>query len=312
MGRPFTLHDSEDRLWQESMFVAWYDLEHGIGGAHRVGHEVGKGTANLWSGIVTGKGLRWRRRAQAVLLDAADRTEHRFGCGSTAFLAGEHLGLEVRDEDVEADLELDSFYAPTSVWNSAESHTVAATIAPAHAEASGRVRGTVRIAGSAYDVDGFFHRDHSWGIRDWATIVSHRWVVGTFGPDLSFSSLILQGPDHRYIRGGAVVRHGEVTPADDVDIVVFGEADGASHRGGEVTFSLPDEETLHLRCEAIDGLLFDHEGFLTVETLCRVTLDGRDEPGICDFEMSNGVRNVAVAHAFRATATDGLSTRPAE
>lgn len=305
-----TLHDGDgDPLWQESMFVAWFDPARGIGGAHRVGHEMGPKSVNLWSGVVTAEGLRWRQDFDESPMRAEDRTRHRYGAGTTAFIAGDAFGVEVRDSDVVVDLRLDDYYTPTPVWNSRESHQVAERIAPSHLEASGRAVGSVVIDGRHYDVDGHFHRDHSWGAREWTQIVSHRWVVGTCGPDLSFSAVVVQGPRHRYIREGAVVRDGVITPATSVDIVTWIEPDGISHRGGEVVWTLETGEELKMRCVAMDGMVFDQREFLVAETLCTVTIEGTGQTGVCDFEISNGIRHRPITHAISAVATDGLSRR---
>lgn len=306
------LHDGDgSALWQESMFVAWYDRERGISGAHRVGHETTAGAGNVWSAVLTTDGRRWRRERDGLPIESDDRTEQRLGAGGTAFVSpdADGLGVQVRDEGVEVDLTFDSFYDPTPVWNSPEAEEIAQTIAPNHAEASGRARGTVRLDGETFAVDALYHRDHSWGVRDWSTIVSHRWFVGTFGPHLSFSSVVLQGPDFRWIHGGAVVRNGVVTRAESVDILAYVEPDGVSHRGGQAIWHLEGGETLTMRSELLDGAIFRQKSFLAVEGLCEVRLDGSDEVGFCDLEMSNGVGHRQVDRALRAVATDGLSHR---
>lgn len=306
------LHDGDGSpLWQESMFVAWYDRERGIGGAHRVGQETTAGTANLWSAVVTADGRRWRQDRDGLPLDEGDRTKQRFGAGSTAFVSPDAggLGVRVRDIDAEVDLEFEGFYDAMPVWNSPEAHDAAQTIAPNHAESSGRARGTVRLGDETFAVDALFHRDHSWGVRDWSTIVSHRWFVGTFGPHLSFSGTVLQAAGDRWIHGGAVVRDGEITRAESVDIVPFVEADGVSHRGGTAVWHLQGGETLTMRCDTVDGAIFRQKSFLAVEGLGQVRLDGSDEVGFCDLEMSNGVGHRQVTRALRAVATDGLTRR---
>jgi hypothetical protein len=306
------LHDGDgDPLWQESMFVAWCDRERGIAGAHRVGHETTAGVGNLWSAVMTGDGRRWRQNRDGLTLTAENRGKQRFANGGTAFVSRDAggLGVEVRDNDVDVDLEFDAFYDPMPVWNSPESHEVAQTIAPNHAESSGRARGTVRVGDERFEVDAMYHRDHSWGARDWSTIVSHRWFVGTFGPQLSFSCTMLQAVGYRWIRGGAVVRYGEITRAESIDVIPFVEADGVSHRGGVAVWKLVGGETLTMRCETFDGAIFRQKSFLAVEGLGEVRLDGSDEIGFCDLEMSNGIGEREVTQAVRAVAADGLSQR---
>jgi hypothetical protein len=308
----FELHDGDgsDERWQESMFVAWFDLSRGIGGAHRVGHAIGADSANVWSALVTSDGRRWRENHERLDFDARRRTPQLFGAGGTSFVAEPKSGINVDDEAASVDLHFDDFYIPMPVWNGSEAEEVASAIAPNHKEASGSVSGTVRLGDQTFDIDGLFHRDHSWGARDWSTIISHRWFVGTFGAELSFSAVILQGQDNRYIRGGAVVRDGVITPATNVDIVVSSEADGVSHRGGEVRMELADGERFAARGEVVDGVLCQQDGWVGVEGLSRiVTIEGPQLIGFGDIEMSNGIRPRPVTGALRAVCVNGASTR---
>ena len=46
------LHPADDDVdWQESAYFTWRDPESGLGGNHRIGNEVNRGTANLWCGV---------------------------------------------------------------------------------------------------------------------------------------------------------------------------------------------------------------------------------------------------------------------
>jgi hypothetical protein len=119
------LHDGDGSpLWQESMFVAWYDRERGIGGAHRVGHETTAGMCNLWSAVFTADGRRWRQDRDGLPLEPADRTKQRMAAGGTAFVSGDSygLGVEVRNDgvDVGVDLTFEGFYEAMPVWNNPE------------------------------------------------------------------------------------------------------------------------------------------------------------------------------------------------
>jgi hypothetical protein len=290
------------------MFVAWFDLSTGIGGAHRVGHAIGAESANVWSALVTSDGKRWRQNDERLDVDDRRRYPHLFGAGTTDFVAEPTPGIRVDDPDASADLQFHDYYSPMPVWNGSEADLVASSIAPNHREASGRVSGEVRLGETTYTIDGLYHRDHSWGARDWSTIISHRWFVGTFGPELSFSAVVLQGPDNRYIRGGAIVRDGVITAATNVDIVVAGEADGVSHRGGEVRMDLADGQRFGARGEVIDGVLCQQDGWVGVEGLSRiVTTEGRQLVGFGDIEISNGIRPREVTAALRAVCVNGIS-----
>lgn len=52
-------------------------------------------------------------------------------------------------------------------------------------EQSGRVKGTVRIGDRTIEFDGFGHRDHSWGTRDWVAFQNYRWCMAQAADDTS-------------------------------------------------------------------------------------------------------------------------------
>src|SRR5919197_875284 len=98
------------------------------------------------------------------------------------------MRYRVADEDCQLDLAVEDFYPRTDFFPP-DAGTLVDDFASSHYETSGRVTGTVVLGGVTYEVDGLGHRDHSWGTRRWDTLLNHRWVPGTFGPDLSFGSI---------------------------------------------------------------------------------------------------------------------------
>src|SRR5919202_1671620 len=74
-------HDpGPDPAWQESVFVHWYDPRVGVGGIHRIGHEVSAGITALWCGVVSRDGVRFRR-SEAISYRPEDRLPDGFGAG---------------------------------------------------------------------------------------------------------------------------------------------------------------------------------------------------------------------------------------
>lgn len=55
--------------------------------------------------------------------------------------------------------------------------TLPACVAMGHYEQAGRVRGTLTLGGRQYAVDALSHRDHSWGVRDWAGPAHWKWIT---------------------------------------------------------------------------------------------------------------------------------------
>ena len=290
--------------WQESVFLTWWDEDSGIGGVHRLAHEPNRGTGNVWCGILTRDGSGFRRD----LTQVAVAPDHRgLAVADYRYEWDEGLRLRADDGDLTLDLAADDLYPATSLWDRSRLESVGEATISNHTEASGRIRGTVGVGGQRCAVTGWCHRDHSWGPRDWGHVLSHRWFAGTCGEGLSFSAIIMQGVDYKYLVGGAVVRHGVVKSTTDVDIAVVMEADGISHRGGTARMRFDDGEELVLEAEPIAGVVFDEKEHVEVDTLCHVTASSGHR-GFCDFEVSNGLRRAPIHHALRAATGDGLIT----
>lgn len=292
--------------WQESVVVAWHDNTAGIGGYHRIGHEVHRGLANRWTGIIGSDGLRYRNNHDDLTLTDADRSADSLSAGTqTLVVRGPAVALTVDDPECALALDLEDFYEPCALFGHAGADVTAGTISN-HFEGSGRVTGTLRWDGQTVDIDGFFHRDHSWGPRDWNMVSVHRWFAGTVGPDLSWALSVMRGWDGRGISMAGVVRDGELEETTDVDIVRFQEADGFSHRGGWARIGLSDGD-IEITADAFDGVLVSHHDYRGAVSPCRMTTaDGRVGGGI--IEGSDGLR-YDIRAALRAVSENGISRR---
>jgi hypothetical protein len=304
-----------DQWWQDSAFVVWYAEGAGIGGSFRIGHEpnLGNGNATLWFGLVTDNGRRFRRNTINPLGND-DRRERGFAAlgGRYEICYDDRVRLRVRDDVCTADLEIADFYPRTDFFPKAAGSLVE-EFASSHFETSGRITGTVLLDGQTYEADGLCHRDRSWGVRRWGDVLlNHRWLAGTVGPELSFGSIAWNGIDGSLRQFGYVVRDGEVTHAQEVDIVVEMEADGLTCRGGRSTLRFGDGDELIANSRPVDGLLFEQHGLASIDGIGPVSVGGRR--GFCDLEISTNPRagTGPVLTAVRAAHVDGLSSRDFE
>ena len=294
-----------DPWWQESVFLHWYDPAAGVGGVHRIGHEPHREEAALCC-FAFDREARFRRVERVPLV--APETPRGFRAGGSSWdVEDGEPRLRVKEDGLELDLAMENFYDLTDFFPSGGS--MVEDFAKHHYETSGRVRGTAVLQGRSYEIDGLCHRDHSWGPRRWDQLLSHRWVSGTIGPELSFGSMAWHAADNSTVAIGYVVRDGELTLATSVDVVAHMEIDALTHRGGEITWNLADGSSLHARCTVVDGVVTGNHGVVWVDSLCEVTLDdGRT--GYCDFELSTnpraGTREVGLA--VRAALHNGWST----
>lgn len=307
-------HDpgTDDLDWQESVFVHWYDREAGIGGVSRIGHEPnrpGGGAAVLQCFVATAEGVRFRRNDYRLPLEGTTSERGFRAGGSQWHVDSGRPQLVIKEPGVTVDLIMDDFYPLTDFFPSSSS--MAQDFAADHYETSGRICGIVRIDGRSYDVNGMCHRDHSWGLRKTMTLKSHRWISGTFGPDLSFGSILWHASDESLVRVGYVVRDGQIDRTTDVDALVHLEADGFTHRGGEVRWKLPTGEKLELRAELMDAVVAQLHDVYYIDAICDARRQSDGRIGMCDFEMSNNPRmgTAPVSTAISAALRDGLSKR---
>jgi len=67
-------------------------------------------------------------------------------------------------------------------------------------EQGGTSRGTMTLRGEEISLDGFCHRDHSWGARDWAAVTHYKWI-NFLTPTVSINVMDLQAYGKTWIRG---------------------------------------------------------------------------------------------------------------
>ncbi|HVA07706.1 MAG TPA: hypothetical protein VNG12_13290 [Acidimicrobiales bacterium] len=291
--------------WQESVFLHWYDGDSGVGGVHRLGYEPNRGKAQLQCGVFAADGTRFRRDNDDLPRETPT-TSRGFRSGGSAWHVDEgEPRLVVHEDGLELDLRMRNFYPLTSFFPS--SGSMVEDFAKNHYETSGTVSGTVTLDGHRYEIDGLCHRDHSWGTRLPSTLLSHRWVSGTFGPSLSFGSIVWHSEDNAFVKTGYVVRDGEITLATDMEVVVWMEADGLTHRGGQITWYLESGEELSLEANLVDAYVCHKHHVYYVDGLCEVRLG--DQVGYCDIEMSNNARHGdgEVIFALSANIDNGLT-----
>lgn len=294
---------AQDASWQESAVLVWWDERHGIGGFHRIGQAVHRGQGNLWCGVATTAGHSFRRNIESVPLTSTDRSERGLSVAGQTFAYDGQLHLLYTEPDVDISLDVEDQYPLIRVLDHAHDH-VAHTVAHDHLEASGTIRGTVRLGSEMWEIEGLCHRDRSWGPRDWGQIHTTRWVVGSCGPTLSFAVLTMIGRDGRAMKAGVVIEDGAIRSTTDLDVLTLMEDDGVSHRGGQVVLRFAEDE-LRLVCEPRVGWHFSQESYLSTDTLCTVLSDdGRT--GFCDFELGNGRTTSQVHVAVRGQFRDGL------
>ncbi|UZW56388.1 hypothetical protein NUH86_06325 [Sphingobium sp. JS3065] len=271
-----------DSHWQESFLLLWGDLKNDCGGLLRIGHSpnLNGGEMTVWAHAYTPNWIYTSDRDYPKEeQDWGPSGQSAGGVGSYEFDGAETV-WRYDEEDISFTFRTESFHSPVSLWRSQEGN-----LAYPHSEAACRVTGELTLRGEKHVIDGVGLRDHSWGVRDWTKGKVHRWFNAVFGPDLSMCLLTMHSRGEPIRRLGYVIRDGVVHYSTDVDILVYMEPDGSTHRGGAGRIKLEDGEVLEFTAEPITkGMYVSRHGRYLFESLCRVSHQGRE--GVGDFEIT--------------------------
>jgi hypothetical protein len=279
--------------FNDSTWLQWFDLERGCGGVHRIGHEHnldGGSTVASWSNLITPAGI--YRRSTYLPLRTEDALPRGWGGGDDVnrneIIDGEHIWtVEDPEAGVSARLVFTDWHGRFCGWPSAGRS--AEDLSAHHIDIAGPVTGSITLLGQTFEVSGMGLRDHGWGHRNLRAMLSHRYVTGCFGPELSFCAYAIHHEvNDRIETFGWCVQDEEVIFASDVDIVAYAETDSISTRGGHIRLTLADRQVVECELTAVaPGLasVFPNR-FTSVNTLCRAEAGGRVGAGHFEASMN--------------------------
>jgi hypothetical protein len=170
-----------DPRWQESWFLAWYDPGARAGGFHHVGLQRLAGRADVWSWLALDGEVVGKFQSLDLALPEDDLPDLAIG------------GMQVVTKTPLRSLALSAEYpgARTEVVYEAFSEPFSYTldvpgadVGKGHYESVGRVTGAVSTGGREATVAGFAFQDHSWGPRNYGSVLTHRWLWAAFSEDL--------------------------------------------------------------------------------------------------------------------------------
>lgn len=319
----FTHQPEADEWWQESSFLGWLDADSGIGGIFRLGLEPnwnGTGRVTLWSGVTTPDHAVYHRSDHFPFTPESRGERSWSGASGACSVSYEYDADDdrkgrwhLRDGGISVDLEITDLHTPKATFPSA-GWTMKDRQAKDHLECGVGVRGRVEIAGRAYVIDGHGYRDHSWGIRHWDTLVAHRWQTGTLDNGTSFQITSWLNIDGTLFRQGMIVDHETdvATYSNDIDSIVFLEADGCSNRGGVTVMRMPDGAEHRFVFEPIGRApvsWHEHVACLDAPSIVRCG----DAKGVGIFETTNNPqqgKTKPLDTMVSGTVTNGLHTAP--
>jgi hypothetical protein len=286
----------DDPDWQESAYLAWRDPASGLGGNHRIGNELNRGTANLWCGVYQDHGARFRWNGEGLPLVLLDEAGLCAG-PQRIFHDGSSLRFRLEGEGCRAEL-LIIDEGPRSFANAqsfAGTAGTAGTIFSNNFHVACRVRGTVEMDGVRAEVDAPGWRDHSWGARRWDSFLSsrsfggsHRSAEGT----LQFRYASLVGANASFFRHGSLTRDDEPVPVAGAEMLLHVDDDSVRCPSAEVIYRLEDGGTTHVRIDTIGGMIGATAQRYGWESVGDVAVNG--EPGGWGFlETTLNARNGA-------------------
>ncbi len=302
---------SDDVEWQESVYFAWRDAASGVGGNHRIGNEVNRGTANLWCGVYHEDGTRFRHNDEDLALERVEG--HGLAAGpQRLFHDGERLRFVLETDECRMDLVLEDEADSLSVSGAsafAGTKGAAGAIFSNNFHASCRASGSVTLDGRTVSITASAWRDHSWGVRHWDSFLSSRSFGGSFG-DLQFRYGSMVGANGSFFRQGSLTDRGEKLDVASASMLLHVDDDSLRCPSAEVRYCLADGATVDVRVQTIGGMLGVTRRRHGWESVGDVWVDGK--PGGWGFLEANiNPRNGEAPPAFALgdALVDGVTRR---
>jgi hypothetical protein len=221
--------EDADESFQESWGFLWHDPVRHAGGIQHVSYQRVRGITDAKTWIAyDGRVIGHRRNFSAPPLDVDFPNWSGSGITVRAENARSFQMHTTPSSSTGADLRFAAFTDPILYSLDAEG----ATWGSDHYELIGRVNGTVALDGHQHQVSGFGWQDHSWGPRNMGHLLSHRWLLAMFGPDLFCSVMAIltaTGPEPLVL--GFIYDNGELHSPTAVHFGARMEDDGYTPRG---------------------------------------------------------------------------------
>lgn len=193
-ARDEQIHPAGDGLhWQESFYFNWSDTKTAASGLTRIGFRPHEGLADAV--LLTERDGRLQTvHGNTEIAFSGQPAAQNLAAGRLTFrmvepLSQWRLTLASSDkDDTTVDLMWTAYTPPFEFHDQAAFDYAPSSVATAHFEQAGKVTGRIRANGAEYTIDGWGHRDKSWGVRDWARIEGWDWISAQFGPELAINA----------------------------------------------------------------------------------------------------------------------------
>lgn len=302
--------------WQESCVVSWRDPEIGISANLHMGCEIGRGLSNVMVGVYSDTGCRYYYNADDLILTKVPKEEGHGLCSGplTVVHDGEHLRAIVETSECRVNLIIEDLF-DDRVSPVGHDNDFAEQVAKNHFNVECRVRGSVDLGNNHFQVNGYGHRDHSWGPRTFEagkSVVAYRWLAGGVKSGMTFSLYSLVTAEGSFARHGWVRINGERHDVSHTTVIQLME-DGISPHGAQTKIDMPDGNQLTIDYVARGAGLMSVRELHNVMSMGDITCsDG--QIGYATLEYVESVTQGVKAPVFSQfiAIENGLSEAPAK
>lgn len=208
-----------EQNYSESKWFSFYDASQGFWVSSRIGLEPNRGKANRWLVVAAEGKILYRDLSLDLPLPEQDWDN--ISVGGLCYRTLEPMA-KYRVEAQVGSLALEVVWeAAIPVFDYADCVApLPVSLATAHYEQSGKVRGALHLPGRFDTIAGTGHRDHSWGVRHWEGFRSWIACMGHFGRDLFFHVEQFDEKTTGVTQHGFISRDGENVPLQEAQINV--------------------------------------------------------------------------------------------
>jgi hypothetical protein len=270
--------------WQESFYLGWVDLDARAMGTHHISlRPGGDKDTHVWSWVMLdGKVI---GRAQQHGLDVPEGDYDDLKVGNLHLRIKESLreiDLTATYDDAVADVAFTAACDPLELPLDFDEMK----LGDRHYEIMGTVKGTLTHGDRKIPIHAGCWTDHSWGGRDFGSIVSHRWLWASFGADLSMSVFIFVTNDRLHYQGW-VVDGGEIHIVTYAELHSIVNDDGISPEGCDAIIRTDSLKTYRVKGRCIDTALLGGHNYCVKNGLTEFECGGRIGSGILEFNDIN-------------------------
>ena len=273
--------------WQESSLVAFADPARKVAGFHRIGIHPNRASASIYSWtMIDGRIVSCAKRTGLALPDGPVTATRLHGIRYDTPDPLRTCRIRVDRDGTATDVLFESYTGPVAMNMDGKG----ASIGKGHYDSLGRVTGTITAGGTVHSFDGVGFLDHSWGARDGASILAHRWIMAARDAENHINTFPAWGAAGRFMLGYMML-DGELANVADITSEF---ALGDDHLAiAAVTATITDTlgRVVSLQGRSVDDYALQPygEGYFCTHTPMTWTVRGETWAGMAEFATMRSV-----------------------